>query len=199
MANARRRATDFLLATGMHADSINAEETLNHFLAEMDAGLNGKESSLAMIPTYIECDREVPVDEPVIVMDAGGTNLRVCLVTFDAAGHATIDHFSKHQMPGIAREISREEFYATLCEYVLPVADKSDRIGFCFSYPSEITPEKDGKLIHWTKEVKVPEVEGDLIGAGLLEALAQRGHTGKRLVLLNDTVACLLAGKALGD
>jgi hexokinase len=40
-------------------------------------------------------------------------------------------------------------------------------------------------------------VEGELIGEGLLEAIAKRGgQSSKKIVLLNDTVATLLGGKA---
>jgi hexokinase len=77
--------------------------------------------------------------------------------------------------------------------------ERVDAIGFCFSCPAEITPEHDGRLLHWTKEIAVPEVVGDCVGAGVLRALAARGHAGKRMVVLNDTVAALLAGLARGQ
>ena len=70
---------------------------------------------------------------------------------------------------------------------------ESDRIGFCFSYPTEIFPDKDGRLIQFCKEVQAPEVVGQIIGKSLLEAL---GTPEKKIVLLNDTVATLLAGKS---
>ncbi|HET6450742.1 MAG TPA: hexokinase family protein, partial [Spirochaetia bacterium] len=64
-------------------------------------------------------------------------------------------------------------------------------IGFCFSYPAEITPQKDGRLIQFTKEIKATGVDGQLVGAGLAAALGG----DPRIVLLNDTVATLLAGR----
>ena len=77
--------------------------------------------------------------------------------------------------------------------YLRPLADKSDRIGFCFSYPTEIFPDKDGRLLQFCKEVQAPEVIGQIIGKSLLEAL---GTPDKKIVLLNDTVATLLSGKS---
>ena len=65
--------------------------------------------------------------------------------------------------------------------------------GFCFSYPTEILPNKDGILLQFCKEVQAPGVVGQRIGKNLLESL---GMTDKKIVLLNDTVATLLAGKA---
>jgi hexokinase len=97
-------------------------------------------------------------------------------------------------MPGSAGEVTAADFFDQLAEYLQPVMDKSDRIGFCFSYPAQITPEMDGRLIQWTKEMKAPEVVGRLIGRGLMAALGPAG-AAKKVVLLNDTVATLLAGK----
>jgi hexokinase len=75
--------------------------------------------------------------------------------------------------------------------------DKAGKIGFCFSYPSEILPSGDGRLIRFSKEVQADGVEGELVGKGLLEAVAAQGrHADKSVVLLNDTVATLLGGKA---
>jgi hexokinase len=97
------------------------------------------------------------------------------------------------KMPGLEGEISKDEFFHTIARYVRPLAEKTDRIGFCFSYPSEILPNKDGKLIYFCKEVQAPGVVGQLIGKNLLDAL---GMPEKQIVLLNDTVATLLAGKS---
>ena len=96
-------------------------------------------------------------------------------------------------MPGLDGEISSKDFFATLAGYIRPMAEKVDKLGFCFSYPTEILPDKDGRLLQFCKEVQAPEVEGQLIGKRLLEAL---GTPSKQIVLLNDTVATLLAGKS---
>lgn len=199
MSDTKMKVQKFLSSYKMTASDVSIETVLKDFEREMKAGLAGNESSLAMIASYINCDDPVPANKPVIVLDAGGTNLRICTVYFDEHGNANIEHFQKYPMPGISRELTKEEFYNTICGYLEPVIDKANSIGFCFSYPSEISPEKDGKLLFWTKEVKVPEVVGEYIGAGLLNTLARRGHTDKKIVLLNDTVSCLLAGKAVGE
>jgi hexokinase len=81
-------------------------------------------------------------------------------------------------------------------DILLPLAERSDRVGFCFSYPAEITPEGDGRLLTWTKEIKAPEVEGLYIGRNISDRLKARGFELK-LTLLNDTVAVLLAGRSL--
>jgi hexokinase len=96
-------------------------------------------------------------------------------------------------MPGLEREISSREFFKTIADYVRPLAEKTDRIGLCFSYPTEIMPDRDGRLIKFCKEVQAPDVHGRMIGKNLLESL---GTPDKKIVVLNDTVATLLAGKS---
>ena len=187
----------FLSGHALLANDIDADALVAEFLTEMKMGLSGQASSLAMIPTYISVDREIPIKEPVIVVDAGGTNLRVALISFDIENRACIDNYVSYSMPGSQSEVSAKEFFAQLAEHIKPMVSRSNRIGFCFSYPAEISPEMDGKLLKWTKEMKAPEVIGRFIGKGLIDALGTAG-IGKKVVLLNDTVATLLAGKSSG-
>jgi len=186
----------FLAASNMHPAAIDARKCCDDFTAEMTRGLNGEPSSLVMIPTYIETAQEVPRGQTVIALDAGGTNLRVAAVTFDPAGKAVIEDLARHRMPGIDGEIGKDEFFHTLADCVMPLAGRAERIGFCFSYPAEILPDKDGKLIHFTKEIKARGVDGELVGRNLSLALAASGvRRPPRVVLLNDTAATLLAGR----
>ncbi|MBT8041988.1 MAG: hypothetical protein KJN98_02360, partial [Pontiella sp.] len=92
-----------------------------------------------------------------------------------------------------------KEFFAVLTSALEPLKDEFEQIGFCFSYPVAILPSFDGRLLHWTKEIKIPDLVGTHIGEGLLEALNDCGVLGKKVVVLNDTVAALLAGRARGD
>lgn len=61
----------FLAARGLPVESIDADDLIGDFILEMENGLAGRGGSLAMIPTYISADREIPENEPVIVIDAG--------------------------------------------------------------------------------------------------------------------------------
>lgn len=167
------------------------------FTAEMQAGLTDRPGTLKMLCTYIRTDRDIPVREPVIVMDAGGTNFRVALVTFDDQRQPLIEHFTTHPMPGTRGELSSDEFYAAIVSYLEPVIHRSNRIGFCFSFPTVITPDRDGLLLGFNKEVKVRDMENVLVGTGLKRALKAAGVVeDKQIVMLNDTVATLLGGKA---
>ena len=150
-----------------------------------------------MIPTFIEAGLEVPADRPVIALDAGGTNLRVALVRFDRAGRPVISQFEKHPMPGVEHEITADQLFAELAGYLRAVRPQSDRLGFSFSYPAEILPSKDGRIIMLCKEVTVSDAAGRVVGESLQAALRGLGlDPGLRVVVTNDTVGALLAGRA---
>jgi hexokinase len=130
-------------------------------------------------------------------MDAGGTNFRVSTVYFNKDKQPIIENFQSHPMPGVEKEVTKEEFFATMAGYVRDIADTSSNIGFCFSYPTEISPNKDGRPIRFSKEIKAREVQGQMIGENLNAALASMGcRDPKHVVILNDTVTTLLAGRS---
>ena len=197
MTASTEKAREFLAAHGLDVASINPETVLEDFLDEMKKGLEGLKSSLVMIPTFITIDKPVPAGRPVIAVDAGGTNLRVAMVVFDDRGAPTVDNYSCYEMPGIQKEVGKEEFFNLFARHLLPVAGLADSVGFCFSYAAEITPDCDGKLLTWTKEIKAPEVVGEFIGRNIADRLKAKGFSPK-ITLLNDTVATLLAGKSVG-
>jgi len=188
------KAIEFLKAHKMTADDFNMKEVVNDFLSEMENGLAGKESSLLMLPTYIEADGEVKANDPVVAIDAGGTNFRAAKVYFDENLQLITENIQKGKMPGVDTELSKAAFFDTLSGYLNDYKMVSDKIGFCFSYPAEIFPNKDGKLLEWNKEIKAPEVIGNMVGHELLAAM---GTPEKQMVLMNDTVSTLLAGKAV--
>ena len=206
MSGDKRAVYDFLRDAGMDAGDIDLGATVDHMMREMALGLEGGSSSLAMIPTYIDADAEILSGERAVVLDAGGTNLRGALVGFTDEGRAEIEGFTRRRMPGTGgEEVGREAFFDSLAALAEPLLREKDSeggrgcMGFCFSYPTEILPNRDGRLIQWSKEVRAPEVEGRLIGSDLREALRRGGRAEPpEVVVLNDTTAALLAGKARG-
>jgi Hexokinase len=189
MKNYKRFVEDHKL----RSSDINTQQIVDLFTTDMLNGLVGEKSTLRMIPTYIEAENKFLTEVSVVAVDAGGTNFRAALVKFNTKGKLEISNLMNARMPGLEGEISKTEFFKTIAGYVKPNAELSERIGFCFSYPTEIFPNKDGKLLQFCKEVQAPEVVGELIGKSLLETL---GMEEKQIVLLNDTVATLLAGKS---
>lgn len=183
--NIRKNALDYI------------SEIADSLLADMDNGLARKKASQDMILTYSNPPKEKIISKSVIVIDAGGTNFRSCLVNFDELGKPKISELQKTKMPGIEKELSKKEFFDQIAQNLEHLKDKATSIGFCFSYPVKITQEKDGILTAFGKEVKAPEVVGSYLGKELKLALKEHGWKNEiKVVMLNDTVAALLAGAA---
>ena len=163
----------------------------------MVKGLKKEKSDQDMIRTFCNPPEKAAAGKSVIVIDAGGTNFRSCLVTFNENEEPVISEMEKTKMPGVERELSRKEFFEQIAANLEHLKNKADRIGFCFSYPMEIQKNGDGILLGFSKEVKAPQVVGCKVGECLKEALSNHGwNTINRITLCNDTVAALLAGNA---
>ena len=160
MNEVKRKVKSFLKMNGMDYERIDVRKEVEIFLEDMQNGLNGKPKCLEMLPTYIPMNDEIPSHEPVIALDAGGTNFRVAVVHFDDNKKPVISDFAKYSMPGMKENMSREEFLQTIVGYLEPVIHKSNKIGFCFSYAMEMMPNGDGKLIRFSKEIEVQGMAG---------------------------------------
>lgn len=194
--------TAFLGRHGFSAAGYDVNTVISSLLYDMEKGLEvgpGKLDSMdatePMIATWGLPPEESPKNQTVIVIDAGGTNFRSCLVTFDSNGIATISELEKTSMPGIEKELSKKDFFDAIAKNLDHLKNKASRIGFCFSYAMEITPDGDGRVLKFSKEIKASEVEGSLVGECLAKALEERGWNKlEKITLLNDTTAALLAG-----
>ncbi|MDR1908520.1 MAG: hexokinase [Spirochaetaceae bacterium] len=189
---------DFARYYGFHYDICDSRILIRDLLTEMDRGLRGLTSDLAMIPAYLGLTTRLEPGRRVLALDAGGTNLRAALVRFTGDGKAETEGSFRSFMPGTRGRVSAEEFFDLLAAAAAPLLESAGDIagiGFCFSYPMEVTADSDGILLKFAKEVDAPEVVGRRMGAGLREALTRRGFKApERIVLLNDTASTLLSG-----
>ena len=192
------KAQEFLAKHGQTAAEVNTKETLAAFISEMKNGLEGKPSSIPMIPTYLQnigAEKICP-DKHMLLIDAGGTNFRSADGYFDKQGKVHIDELRKTQMPAIDRQLTKAEFYSQIAENVRYLADKTGNVGFCFSYNVAMDKDIDGKVVVFSKEVKAPEVIGTRVGAETLAAMRAYSDKPRKIAILNDTVATLLGGMA---
>lgn len=179
----------FLREIGLHPDCISLPDALVRFQNEIAAGLAGSSCSLGMHPTFLAA--RPPEPHPAILcLDCGGTYLRWGLVHFSEQ-QPIIENYCEAPMPGTEALISPDSFFERLAAHIRPLARPGLPIGFCFSYPMDILPNRDGRLLRLTKELKVPALPGHCLGKELLARLPPGcGPT----ILLNDTVATLLGG-----
>ena len=193
-----KKALDFLERHGMAPQRVNPAEAAVKMCASLQQGLESHGQQMPMIATYISNDGVVPLGSPAIVIDAGGTNFRRALITFTHEG-AKVEELWRSPMPGIKEPVSWDEFIGFVADSIMPIIDRADKIGFCFSYNADITPEIDGLVKRIDKEVVVKGSSGKLVGASLIAELERRGISGKRVYIVNDTVAALLGAASLID
>jgi hexokinase len=151
--------------------------------------------------SYITQGNKPLAQKTALALDAGGTNLRISAVSFDSECKAQITGATvKSFMPGTRGKVNETEFFDHIADNVIQVLEKTPRIdgiGFTFSYPMEMQPDRDGILLNLSKEVDAKDLVGKAIGRGLREALARKGKIiDAPISLLNDTAATLLSGIA---
>ena len=188
----------FLTRHGLSPEGIDPVACSDKMLKHMEAGLRGEIIDMPMIPTYLRGTGVVPLHRNAIVIDAGGTNFRCALASFDEDG-CHVQYLRKSRMPGTEAAVTWDAFISFVADSIMPFTSEADVIGFCFSYNADITPEMDGIVERIDKEVVITDCEGKRIGASLLAELEKRGVTGKRVVILNDTVAALLGASSTLD
>lgn len=190
------KIAEFMIENGMNADAVQVYDCARLFCDRAKMGLSAAQTELPMIPTYLNAPKSLPKSGKAAVVDAGGTNLRLALVDFDG-GTPTIAEIKNLPMPGSEEPTNWDEFISLAAKELLPFAEASSAVGFCFSYPAEALPTLDSRVLGLTKQVKIKNAVGKLPGADLAAALCDLGCFDKKIVVLNDTPAVLLGGAAL--
>ncbi len=158
----------------------------------IQAGFSSDGQQVAALPAYLAPPRTDLVGEALVV-DTGGTNMRAAWVELGPGDTSRIKAgpiAKRLELRGDKR-VDREGFFRMQADLVDALgAPKGLPVGYCFSYPSEVLPNLDARLIKWTKGLDLPDVVGTLVGDGLHKALA--AHEPLDVRVLNDTVAALL-------
>ena len=187
------RAAEFLEEHSLLPGTIDLRQCSLKMAEHMRAGLEGRMIDMPMIPTYLKGIGSVTPGKNAIVIDAGGTNYRTALAAFSPEG-CHITGMKVCKMPGTDKPVTWDEFIAFVADSIMPFTGYADVIGFCFSYNADITPDMDGIVHRIDKEVVITGCEEQRIGRSLIAELEKRGVAGKKVVILNDTVAALLGG-----
>ena len=133
MTDVTKRVDAFLAEYGMDPARVDLDQCARAFQADMERGLRGDpEARMPMLPAYLAPEGDIPQDQPAIVIDAGGTNFRIGLVSLGARG-PEIQDLRVFPMPGSQGPITWEEFVDQVSEAVLPLTGRSRRVGLCFS------------------------------------------------------------------
>ena len=155
------------------------------------------EKEIKCIPTYIPSIK-LPDSGEAYVLDLGGTNVRAAIVTFGKGKYTIKRGPCKEKMPWKRNIDLEKDIYLNTQTKALESLKYSKEcpLGYCFSYPAKSKLNGDAELINWTKEIKVPDVEGKDVGKMLLDHI-KKYHEGvkcSKVAVINDTVASLIAG-----
>ncbi|KAG1110034.1 hypothetical protein G6F42_015461 [Rhizopus arrhizus] len=125
-------------------DSNYLNQIRDHFMAEMDKGLEKEGATVAMIPSFVEgrLTGQCKEEGHFLALDLGGTNLRVVLVTLEGQGkYKTVSSKSR-----VSEELKTGPM-RNLCDYIAECVDTflteqglEDQevelnLGYTFSFP----------------------------------------------------------------
>lgn len=173
---------------------------IRDFHSEMDKGLAGRDSSLKMIPTYV--DRPTGNETgKFLALDLGGTNFRILELELKGRGRVSRPRIMKFVIDKRRITGSGEEFFDFIAGCLKGFlkkhkvsADENRGIGFTFSFPVRQTGLAGGELVCWTKGFDAKGVIGKDVVKLLNEALARNGIDNVKIAALaNDTVGTLMA------
>lgn len=180
--------------------SINdIRDMISRFHEDMQNGLADKDSSLKMLPSFVDVTtgRE---QGKFMALDLGGSNLRVLLVTLNGKGATEVSAVSKFAVPEQYMQGSGTALFDFIAECIHAFAlehhvdpRKPRNLALTFSFPVNQTAVKAGTLIVWTKGFTATGVAGKDIVRLLEEALKRRQLYGIHVAALtNDTVGTLM-------
>lgn len=174
-----------------HGRLTEVRDTLR---SKIDAGLRADGEEVRALCAWLKPPAP-GLEGKALVVDAGGTNVRAAVVEVGEGRTGVIagPHGARLEVRDTARTAAEFFHQQTALAAALEVPAGLP-LGYCFSYPSTSLPDGDAELITWTKGIDIPELVGTRVGAALKATLAERGIETSKLVVLNDTVAALLAG-----
>ncbi|MDD5422557.1 MAG: hypothetical protein PHT32_03940 [Candidatus Omnitrophica bacterium] len=184
-----------------HVPLPEMKKIIRDFHSEMDKGLRRQNSSLKMIPAYV--DRPTGREKgKFIALDLGGTNFRILELELKGRGRFGRVKSEKFVLGKkyIRGEGGRLFDFIAGCLKSFLKRNKMDgaaevKAGFTFSFPVEQTAAASGRLHGWTKGFELKGTVGKDVAGLLNDAFLRSGlNNVKVAALVNDTVATLAAG-----
>lgn len=177
---------------GLKLSSEDLEDIRKTMTARISQGLKKDGEEIEALVTYLPPSK-VESGCSAIAIDLGGSNLRAALISFSPQGIITVTKGPvTAQLPSNWDKAG--DFFRYQTDLALSLSPPPGLpIGYCFSYPTTATPDRDGILIRWNKQFNVPDVVGKRVGSLLLSAFRERNYHSSQAAIVNDTVASLLA------
>lgn len=153
------------------------------------------DSSLLMEHTGLRMPDRACAGRGVLLIDAGGTNLRIARGVADGFGGWSTELLQRAGMPGAKAPVSSASFFRDIARAAAPFHAEGMSIGFCFSYTLRHLPDGDAEVLSLAKQVQIRDLKGKRVGRELAAALrGVSGESDAKVTVLNDAPAVLLAG-----
>lgn len=191
----------------LHAERLTLQE-MHHVATSyghaLRAGIEGRSSSLAMLPTRLHSVNLAAIDptKKALVVEMGGTNVYGGLIGV-VNGKAELQEHRQVSLSSLKnkRYQDSQEFFNEIASDVLPlVRDAPDALGIIWSFPATVSSGEHGidaiSSEALPKEFVIPGVSKKPIGDQLVGALqaVQPAISGViQRAVVNDTAAVLLA------
>lgn len=202
----RKKRTDAILAEYRELFDTPVERLLalrDALVEQMEAGLDGKEGGLMMLPSYVDVLPSGRERGDCYAIDLGGTNLRVAHVALSEADGAVEEtHIRTWEVPTEHFDLDSGGLIAFVARCTAEVVREHSSgggssgkpvIGFCFSFPVDQTALDNGRVLSMTKNFKGTGLLGQDVVAELRRELAAQGIDALVPAVMNDTVATLVA------
>ncbi|SYW78097.1 probable hexokinase [Ustilago bromivora] len=177
----------------------------DRFVGVLEQGLQKPGQTVSMLPAYVFGWPSGDELGSYLVLDLGGTNLRVCHVVLKGAGKFEITQ-SKFRLTEEQKQTEGQKLF-DFCADCLGtfirdhfgdqngnvILEEDLALGFTFSYPMEQESIDHGKLVRWTKGFGNPNTEGRDCAAMFRKSLAKYKLPVKLVSIINDTTGTLIA------
>ncbi|KAJ3036807.1 hexokinase A [Rhizophlyctis rosea] len=193
------RVTIERLESQLYVTTTQLQDMVKLFVHDMQRGLKRENAIIKMLPSYVTNKPTGLEKGSYLALDLGGTNFRVCEVTFASAGQVR----TKQRKFTVSDELKKGtgeklfDFFADcvaifLDENHIP-RDTTMKLGFTFSFPVNQEAINRGRLVKWTKGFTASGVVGEEVVGLLQAAFHRKGLSINVTALVNDTVGTLIS------
>ena len=163
-------------------DTAKLKQVTEHFVSELEVGLEKEGSHIPMNPTWVMAFPDGDEQGTFLALDMGGTNLRVCEITLtEEKGEFDIIQ-SKYRLPEELKTGTAEELWEYIADCLQQFIEYHHEdedlehlpLGFTFSYPATQDYIDHGVLQRWTKGFDISGVEGQDVVPQFQKALEER-------------------------
>ncbi|KAK8029451.1 hexokinase [Apiospora rasikravindrae] len=195
-----RIESDFTLDTAM------LKKITERFGEELREGLEKPKQNLAMEVTWVLGYPTGKEEGSFLVVDLGGTNLRICWITLKTNEKPIEMEQRRYYLPAAIKRSTSEELWTMISVSIEDFVKKFKLhdgsaeplpLGFTFSFPLAQDSIDHGELKTWTKGFDIKGMEGEDIAKQFRANLERHKLPVKLVSVINDTTGAMIASAYL--